>query len=56
MDSLKELNRNDLQKVQGGILSIAARLVVAGLASELIFDGPEQCWEDFKKGYESTQK
>ena len=39
--------------ISGGLHWIPA-LILGGLASELLFDGPGKCWEDFKKGFRSV--
>ncbi len=63
MPGVTELGKEELIEVEGGgiwvVLAAAAKfagLALLGAATvEIIVDGSAQCWEDFKKGYQSTQ-
>jgi hypothetical protein len=61
MPRVMELGREELKENEGGSIlgGIAALLGTGLLVSatwEVIRDGSAQCWEDFKEGYNSTQK
>lgn len=49
---VQEMNAGEVRETNGGkgILKTLRFLAIA-LASELLFDGPEQCLADFKEGY-----
>lgn len=53
---MKELNEKELREVEGGYLLLVVigaylgGVISGGLVGELILDGPEKCYEDFKAG------
>ena len=60
MPGVQDLGREELREVEGGFLWGIPALLGAGLLValtwEVIIDGTEQCWEDFKEGYNSTRQ
>ena len=55
---MKELNKNELMKVEGGwripIIPFFAGVIAGGLVDELIRNGPKKCFDDFAKGWDSV--
>lgn len=54
MPGVQELGKDELKKVDGGWIRLLI-VYLAGLAQELVFEGFEQCKNDFNKGFDSTQ-
>jgi len=50
---MKELEKSELQDVKGGFLPFLGGIILGGLVSELLFEGPSKCWADFKRGFNS---
>lgn len=48
---VQEMNAGEMRENNGGVLRAVLKFLAVALASELLFDGPEQCFADFKEGY-----
>ena len=62
--SVQEMSLQEQKKENGGNGVVVVGIAVAkflgaallgGLAYEALTEGGEKCWEDFKKGYNSTR-
>ena len=52
---MEELDYKELREINGGWIRLLCWLA-GGLAYEMVTEGIEQCINDFKEGFESTQK
>ena len=48
---VQEMNAGEMKENNGGILLEVLKFLTVALGSELLFDGPEQCIADFRRGY-----
>ncbi len=49
---VQEMNAEEMRETDGG--KFWGPLFLGAFVAELIFDGPKQCWEDFKAGFNSV--
>lgn len=52
---VQEMNAEEMNGVDGGFLPQVLKFIATGLAWELLTEGPEKCWEDFKSGFNSVK-
>ena len=50
---VQEMNAEEMRETDGGG-GFWIGVIVGGLASELLFEGPSKCWADFIKGFNSV--
>ncbi len=51
----QQLDEVEAKDTNGGWWQFAAGALAGAFLCELIFEGIEQCWEDFMDGYNSTK-
>ena len=52
---VQELDAKEMVETDGGGWAVLGAFLVAGLAWELLTEGPEECWNDFVNGFNNTQ-